>query len=174
MTHPIVTVLFAVAALVSPRPPGGVDVDERRVVPALARAPAKCFSYSSAGGSLIVDAPIVESARSAPRMWQNEQERATYVHALRSRELVAHASLGKDAFGCSAVSPGVGMSALQLMVDEAEAGRAAIVSRARTFSPRLSIHYIGKRCGPMCGIGIIKVGLPGTPESVVEVVWWQA
>jgi hypothetical protein len=66
------------------------------------------------------------------------------------------------------------MDALSLLVEEAEAGRAAATDNGGRFSRALAIRYSGKPCGPGCGLGMITISRRGSKRPLAEVIWWQA
>jgi hypothetical protein len=66
------------------------------------------------------------------------------------------------------------MDGLTLLLEEAEPGRAAAEGAKGVLAPALAIRYHGTRCGPLCGMGMITVSLPGGKRPLLEVMWWQA
>jgi hypothetical protein len=174
MTHLGILIALALSTAL-PRPPSGVAVNETRTVPALPAAPRICFAYTGAGGNLLVEGTRIRQAAASPTAtWETEAERLAYVYAKRARELVATSAPESDPHGCKLLSPSVSMDALSLLVEEAEAGRAAATDSQGRFSPAIAILYSGAPCGVHCGLGMITVSLPGGQKPLVEVLWWQA
>ncbi|MFD0739928.1 hypothetical protein ACFQZQ_11645 [Lysobacter koreensis] len=173
MFYIAIPIMLALATA-GPRPPRGVEVDDVRMVSALSQTPQDCLSYTRDGASILFEGRrISNAAQQTRKMWSSEAERTANLFAFRARQLVQAASRSPDRFGCRAVNASVDINALFVLLEEIEAGRAAVVSEDGQFQPKLAIHYVGSPCGNLCGIGTISVSLPDSGTSLLSLLWWQ-
>ncbi len=122
---------------------------------------------------LVEGGPILKAASLRPRKWQTEPERVAYVYSMRARELISASVPGLGPYGCRLISQSVSMDALWLLVQEAEAGKAAAFNANGAVASAIVVRYLGKPCGALCGIGMITLWLPGAKKPLLEVMWWQ-
>ncbi len=174
MTHLGLLLSFTLATVL-PRPPSGVQIDETRTVSTVRGTPKACFAFSGEGGSLLVEGgPILKAASLRPRKWQTEPERVAYIYSMRARELISGSAPGLGPYGCRLISPSVSMDALTLLVQEAEAGRAAALNAKKSFASAILVRYAAETCGALCGMGMITLWLPGAKKPLLAVMWWQS
>jgi hypothetical protein len=158
------------------RPPAGQPVDESHEIPLRARVGAPCVAVRTPAASiLLARGPLEAAAASAPSNWRTEPEREALIRGGRAKALLALARGSPDATGCVRVDAARLGDAAHLVVEELEAGDAAVIGHgAGAPDAAITVRYVGVRASPTSGRGEIRF-LRGDPRTMFfGVEWWAS
>jgi hypothetical protein len=156
-----------------PRPPAGQTVDESRTITLMPLPHGECVSLVQNGVHILLPRLDLEALvrRIPSQPWQTEDERMAFVQGSRARNLLEQLGSAVDAHGCLSVQAPLNADARVIWLSQLEQGRAAITYQSEAVL-NVRIRYVGDRCGPLCGRGLISVHLPETETPFLVFDWW--
>lgn len=111
----------------------------------------------------------------APVSWTSEPQRLALIQGQRAAQLLraAAGSNSSDAAGCDALQGPADSDTQYLMAEFLERGTASVLLSGKgQLEPKITVRYLGIRCGPTCGRGDILFHLPGDPKPFLVASWW--
>lgn len=157
------------------RPPAGTDVDETRAVALPRELPLPCVAVLLDTVTVLLPRADLEAQEAArPAEMRTDADRIARVNSGRAAAVLAAVAPPKAPGTCAEVAgAALDSQGQQLVLDWLERGRALVRLQATGEAvPAVSIRYLGQRCGPLCGRGLITVSLPQGGAPFLAVSWW--
>ncbi|RZJ62424.1 MAG: hypothetical protein EON49_02250 [Acidovorax sp.] len=179
----IALMLVSTALTAAPvvRPPSGTDVDETRMVSQRTAPPQPCIAVPLGRVTVLLDPQeLAVRAAARPAQWTTESERMALIEGQRAAALLAAATATvppngstATAHGCSHTVTTLDAQAQYTLLAALEAGSATVlVAGDKRPAAAVAIRYLGTRCGPLCGRGLIMVSVPGQSAPFLVQDWW--
>lgn len=156
------------------RPAAGQEVDESRSIELQVELPRPCIAVPGGQATVLLPRHELERlATGAPTAWTTEAERQALIQGRRAAALLKATGAGStaDANGCQTLQGPADSDAQHLVADFLERGAASVLSSGKA-QPRITVRYLGSKCGPTCGRGDILFHVPGEPGPFFAVSWW--
>lgn len=179
--HRLTSCALAALALMSSIPPAqatrpaaGQDVDESRSIELPGELPRPCIAVPGGQATVLLSRRELEQmVAGAPTAWTTEAERQALIQGRRAAALLKAASdkSTADPNGCQSLQGPADSDAQHLVADFLERGAASVLLSGKA-QPRITVRYLGSKCGPTCGRGDILFRVPGEPGPVFMVPWW--
>ena len=179
--HRLASCALAALALMSSIPPAqatrpaaGQEVDESRSIELPGELPRPCIAVPGGQATVLLSRRELEQmVAGAPTAWTTEAERQALIQGRRAAAVLKAAGDGStaDANGCQALQGPADSDAQHLVADFLERGIASVLLSGKA-QPRITVRYLGLKCGPTCGRGDILFLVPGEPGPFFVVPWW--
>ena len=156
------------------RPAAGQEVDESRSIELQVELPRPCIAVPGGQATVLLPRRELERlATGAPTAWTTEAERQALIQGRRAAALLKATGAGStaDANGCQTLQGPADSDAQHLVADFLERGAASVLLSGKA-QPRITVRYLGSKCGPTCGRGDILFHVPGEPGPFFAVSWW--
>jgi hypothetical protein len=96
-----------------------------------------------------------------------------FIQGQRASELLAALGDAQDSRGCATAGKEIPAEADYLLVDLLELGKAYVIATSTgAYVPEITVRYLGRICGALCGRGDIMFSLPGSSSSFMRSPWW--